>query len=548
MTAGERVFSVVRGRLYERLPALALPLGKLSCREADVTAAGTDGRAALFAPGFLEREFLAGSELPERLTLHLLLHLMLGHPQNRRGREKALWDTACDLAVLLVRHALLQQEREAPDAFSARCKLQVKKAGRAEEIYALLQAEPELLTPDERLSAVLDEHSRWETVRAADRPAASSEGDETGFQALGRLLPQPLPEKPVIGSGTGGAVFSIKPDTRESAPFAAVLHELSETRENRHVSGEEFQYAWYLYGLEHYGGMPLIEPLEYSEERRLRELAVVIDTSASCSRSLCAGFLGELAGLLGRENLFFERFNLHVIECDCEVQQDTRLTTLTELSDWLRTMTLHGGGGTDFRPAFRYIDGLIESGEFAHLQGILYFTDGYGVFPDAPPAYRRFSPCCSTGMTISICRRGRKSWFWKRTSRKETKHGYKTGKAGAAADHPRLYGQNGGRRVAHTARKAAACPAHGPAGHRQNGDFVTACAGGARRPRLLHHDAPHAPERARPAGHRRLHSGRAAVPRDGIYHERDHCLGLCADGENRASDGDFVSRRDQLCL
>lgn len=127
MTAGERVFSVVRGRLYELLPALALPLGKLSCREADVTAAGTDGRAALFAPGFLEREFLAGSELPERLTLHLLLHLMLGHPQNRRGREKALWDTACDLAVLLVRHALLPQEREAPAAFSARCKLQLKK-------------------------------------------------------------------------------------------------------------------------------------------------------------------------------------------------------------------------------------------------------------------------------------------------------------------------------------------------------------------------------------------------------------------------------------
>lgn len=167
-----------------------------------------------------------------------------------------------------------------------------------------------------------------------------------------------------------------------------MLHELSETRENRHVSGEEFQYAWYLYGLEHYGGMPLIEPLEYSEERRLRELAVVIDTSASCSRSLCAGFLGELAGLLAHEGLFFERFNLHVIECDCEVQQDTRLTTLTELSGWIQALTLHGGGGTDFRPAFRYIDGLIESGEFAHLQGLLYFTDGYGVFPDAPPAYR----------------------------------------------------------------------------------------------------------------------------------------------------------------
>ena len=388
MSAGERVFSVVRGRLYERLPTLALPLGKISCCEADVMPAGTDGQAALFASGFLEREFLEGRMLPERLTLHLLLHLMLGHPQSRMGRDRVLWDTACDLAVLLVHHALLPQEREAPAAFSARCKLQSRRAGRAEEIYVLLETEPEFLTPDERQSAVLDDHSRWETVCAADRPAGSGEGDEAGFQALGRLLPRPLPEKPVIGSGTGGAAFSIKPDMRESAPFAAVLHELSETRENRHVSGEEFQYAWYLYGLEHYGGMPLIEPLEYSEERRLRELAVVIDTSASCSRSLCAGFLGELAGLLAHEGLFFERFNLHVIECDCEVQQDTRLTTLTELSGWIQALTLHGGGGTDFRPAFRYIDGLIESGEFAHLQGLLYFTDGYGVFPDAPPAYR----------------------------------------------------------------------------------------------------------------------------------------------------------------
>ena len=177
MSAGERVFSVVRGRLYERLPTLALPLGKISCCEADVMPAGTDGQAALFASGFLEREFLEGSMLPERLTLHLLLHLMLGHPQSRMGRDRVLWDTACDLAVLLVHHALLPQEREAPAAFSARCKLQSRRAGRAEEIYVLLETEPEFLTPDERQSAVLDDHSRWETVCAADRPAGSGEGD-----------------------------------------------------------------------------------------------------------------------------------------------------------------------------------------------------------------------------------------------------------------------------------------------------------------------------------------------------------------------------------
>ena len=76
---------------------------------------------------------------------------------------------------------------------------------------------------------------------------------------------------------------------------------------------------------------------------------------------------------------------------------------------------------------------------------------------------------------------------------------------------------------------------------RKNGDFVAARAGGAYRPRLLHHDAPHAAECARPAGHCRPDGGRAAVPRDGVHHERDHRLGLRADGENGAADGDFVS-------
>ena len=47
----------------------------------------------------------------------------------------------------------------------------------------------------------------------------------------------------------------------------------------------------------------------------------------------------------------------------------------------------YGGGGTDFRPALRRIDELVESGELPHLGGVLYFTDGYGVFPEREPAY-----------------------------------------------------------------------------------------------------------------------------------------------------------------
>ena len=46
-----------------------------------------------------------------------------------------------------------------------------------------------------------------------------------------------------------------------------------------------------------------------------------------------------------------------------------------------------GGGGTDFRPAFRHVDRLIEEGKLERLGGVLYFTDGYGVFPEEAPPY-----------------------------------------------------------------------------------------------------------------------------------------------------------------
>ena len=50
-------------------------------------------------------------------------------------------------------------------------------------------------------------------------------------------------------------------------------------------------------------------------------------------------------------------------------------------------MTLKGFGGTDFRPVFRYVDKMIKSKEFTNLKGLIYFTDGYGDFPERQPDY-----------------------------------------------------------------------------------------------------------------------------------------------------------------
>jgi MoxR-like ATPase len=48
---------------------------------------------------------------------------------------------------------------------------------------------------------------------------------------------------------------------------------------------------------------------------------------------------------------------------------------------------VRGMGGTDFRPAFAYVNDLVDSGELADMKGLIYFTDGLGAFPEKPPDY-----------------------------------------------------------------------------------------------------------------------------------------------------------------
>ena len=54
----------------------------------------------------------------------------------------------------------------------------------------------------------------------------------------------------------------------------------------------------------------------------------------------------------------------------------------------LQSFTVVGGGGTDFRPAFAYVNQLRENGELDQLRGMLYFTDGKGVYPSRRPDYQ----------------------------------------------------------------------------------------------------------------------------------------------------------------
>ena len=54
---------------------------------------------------------------------------------------------------------------------------------------------------------------------------------------------------------------------------------------------------------------------------------------------------------------------------------------------YIKNLQLKGFAGTDFRPVFRYVKDLIREKKLTRLRGMLYFTDGYGIFPKERPSW-----------------------------------------------------------------------------------------------------------------------------------------------------------------
>ena len=140
--------------------------------------------------------------------------------------------------------------------------------------------------------------------------------------------------------------------------------------------------------MELYENVPLIEPLEYKEVKRIKEFVIAIDTSGSVRGELVQQFVQKTYNILMQQENFFTKINLHIILCDAVIQEDVKITSQEEFERYLAGMQLKGSGGTDFRPVFRRVDEMIRDHEFVNLKGLIYFTDGEGIFPERQPSYQ----------------------------------------------------------------------------------------------------------------------------------------------------------------
>lgn len=174
---------------------------------------------------------------------------------------------------------------------------------------------------------------------------------------------------------------------RDRHDYRDLLRKFTVMNEDMQVNDDEFDYIYYTYGLAAYGNMPLVEPLEYKDAKKIKEFVIAIDTSASCRGEVVKSFLEKTYGILSGEDNFFRKMNVHIIQCDHEVQKDTKITCRDDLEYFLSHEKLTGFGSTDFRPVFAHVEELLQKGEFENLKGLLYFTDGYGIYPKAMPHY-----------------------------------------------------------------------------------------------------------------------------------------------------------------
>ena len=170
--------------------------------------------------------------------------------------------------------------------------------------------------------------------------------------------------------------------------YQEFLKKFAVMREELKLDPDEFDLSYYTYGLQIYGNLPLVEPVESSEVKKIQDFVVVVDTSYSTSGELVQGFLQETFQILAGQDSFFRKARVWVLQCDETVQKEDVICSLEELDRLFDHFEIYGGGGTDFRPAFIRVQELLEQGAFDNLCGLLYFTDGKGVYPGEKPPYK----------------------------------------------------------------------------------------------------------------------------------------------------------------
>lgn len=371
----------------------------------------TQGTHILYNPEHVLRCYKSAREVPVRDYLHMVLHCVFRHMYMDPTLNRPYWDLACDIAVENIINELglkaAQAQREKQQAVYIDAIRSELKSVTAERIYAYFRDS----NPDPARIAQIrgafyaDDHEIWymtdDAIQEKYGLSAPGEGDGDGDGERGGPSAEEqwkdVAHRMQVDMDTFGKRRGLQPGslsrnlaevTREKYDYTSFLKKFSVMGETMKINDDEFDYVYYTYGLQLYDRMPLVEPLEYKEVKRIRDFVIAIDSSGSTLvNDLAQRFVQKTYNVMKSSESFFSKINLHIIQCDAEIQEDVKITCQEDFDNYLKTMRIKGLGGTDFRPVFEHVEQLRRDGEFTNLKGLIYFTDGWGAFPAKKPDY-----------------------------------------------------------------------------------------------------------------------------------------------------------------
>lgn len=396
---GIEILKNCRNELYRLFPYLDGAFASVVYQGSDQTdRIGTEGNSFYFSPYFLLDAYRKSPAAVRRGYLHMLLHCLYLHILPDRKYQDSYWNLACDMSVEQIiskeNQTSLEQDffSQTDRKLSSKAHIRqvcLKELGSsilsAEEIYHMLITKQFSCTFEEMEQAFqFDDHSFWKE-NLAPKKALGVRRKWEKIRSYASQNHHGLSQS--AGTAKGMEEEEITVPHKSRYDYRSFLKRFAFPREEVELDTESFDYISYTYGMEYYGNLPFIEPLEYKEGNKLEELVIAIDTSGSCSVETVQQFLAETYSIFQEKENFFKKMKVFLIQCDCCIQDVAVIHSKEEWDEYSKNVKIHGRAGTDFRPVFRYIEELKKQKELRNLKALIYFTDGDGIYPTSGPDY-----------------------------------------------------------------------------------------------------------------------------------------------------------------
>lgn len=348
------------------------------------------GAAVVYSPWTVILMYRDDDKLVTRNLLHSMLHNVFRHSFVGEGIDRNLWNLSADIAVENAINDLgqdfLRVKRETEQAAVIDYLREEIQFLTAERIYSYLSSGkvpaykyvewPELFSGDQ--------HDLWYGAGGSDDLITTEVDLEELWKDISKKMQTELE---LFGREDSALTQNIREINRVRYNYTEFLRKFGKRAERMRLSDEEFDNNYYTYGLELYGNIPLIEPLEYRDSNNIRDFVIAIDTSGSVRGEIVQKFIQHTHDVLAAGGSFDTKLNMYIIQCDDAIQDITLITSAKEFENYFREKQIKGLGQTDFRPVFEYVEKLRQENKLKDLRGLLYFTDGKGKFPAAATDY-----------------------------------------------------------------------------------------------------------------------------------------------------------------